>query len=107
MSIIKLPKKTNKPIKKITINGALVNDVMADIEISKYFNKDIFDFPENLFLREYLIPFCLKPIKEINPLKYKFFSSNFLRKLTTFLSNILKSPAYCGISISEYFLINK
>jgi len=79
---------------------------MADIEISKYFNKDIFDLPENLFLREYFNPFCLKPIKEINPLKYKFFSSNFFRNLITFLSNILKSPAFSGISISENVFIN-
>ena len=36
---------------KIKTNGVFVNDVIADKEISKYPNKDIFEFPVNLFFR--------------------------------------------------------
>ena len=68
-----LLKKVSTPITKIKINGVFVKDVIAENEISKYFDKDIFDCPVNLFLRLYFKPFCLNPIKDINPLKYKFF----------------------------------
>ena len=39
------------PSIKIKNNGVFVNDVIADNEMSKYFNKDIFEFPANLLLR--------------------------------------------------------
>ena len=45
------------------VNGVFVKDVIAENEISKYFAKEIFEFPVNLFLRLYFKPFCLNPIK--------------------------------------------
>lgn len=71
-----LNKNVDTPIKKINISGVFVKDVIADSDISKYFEIDIFEKPENLSFLLYLTPVCLNPIKEIKPLKYKFLSSN-------------------------------
>ena len=71
--------KVKSPIIKISIKGVFVNEVIADKDIFKYFIIDIFDLPENLFSLLYFIPHCLNPINEINPLKYKFLSSNFFK----------------------------
>ena len=60
-----LTEKTKTPKKKIINKGNLVNDVIADIAISKYLNNEIFETPNFLFCLSYSTPFCLNPIKEI------------------------------------------
>ena len=45
-----LAEKTKTPKKKIINKGNLVNDVIADIAISKYLNNEIFETPNFLFV---------------------------------------------------------